>query len=38
MTVLTDSRCNERYRPNYNMNTQVCAGENDVSTGACQGF
>ena len=37
MTVLTDVRCNERYYPNYNMNTQVCAGENDVSTGACQG-
>ena len=37
MTVLPDTRCTSRYYPNYNSNMQVCAGENDVSTGACQG-
>ena len=37
MTVLTDARCNERYYPMYNMNMQVCAGEDNVGTGACQG-
>ena len=37
MKVLSDTRCNERYSPAYNMQMQVCAGENDVMTGACQG-
>jgi len=37
MTVLPDTRCTQRYQPNYNSAMQVCAGENNASNGACQG-
>ena len=37
MVALTDARCTQRYYPTYNSALQICAGENNVSTGACQG-
>lgn len=34
--ILTDSRCKQRYGSLYNVDVQICAGENGVNAGACQ--
>lgn len=35
--ILTDARCKTRYGTNINIDSAICAGENAVNLGPCQG-
>jgi len=38
MEIMNDTRCKQKYSQMFNIEKQICAGETNGNSGACQGL